>query len=66
MSSLVSNYYLVKVKITVCDVDFAYLPDAALVAVIEQVDATDALIFAVPFGRFCTEQESAIGAVFFA
>ena len=51
---------------TVCDVDFAYLPWAAFVAVIEHVDATDAIILAVPFGRFVTEQESATGDVFFA
>jgi len=34
---------------TVCDTDLAYLPEAALVAVTEHVEATFATIVAVPF-----------------
>jgi len=55
-TSLSSNYDLRKVNTTVCETDFAYLPEAALVAVTEHVEATFATIVAVPFAFVVMEQ----------
>jgi hypothetical protein len=53
------------VNTTVCDVDFAYLPAAALVAVIEHVVATLAVRVAVPF-PFGVSVQSRSPSFFFA